>query len=58
VVGGSTYEEACHLERYCRHLGSGVSVVLGGTTVHNARSLIGELQTVRKHLSGPGILNR
>lgn len=51
VVGGSTYEEACHLERYCRQLGSGVSVVLGGTTVHNAKSMVTELQAVKKHLT-------
>lgn len=52
IVGGSTYEEACHLERYCEMFPT-VKVVLGGTRVHNGTSLIKELRTTQRSLSAP-----
>lgn len=50
IVGGSTYEEACHLERYAQ-LQPAVKVVLGGTQVLNSTMLIEDVRSIQKHLS-------
>merc|ERR1719427_630096 len=38
VVGGSTYEEIAYVEGFNLSNSSGITVVLGGTYVHNSRT--------------------
>lgn len=49
VVGGSTYEEACHLERYTS-LHPNVKIALGGTQVLNSTQLIQQVRAIQRHL--------
>lgn len=52
IVGGSTYKEAQVLRQYNDQV-PGVSIVLGGTTVHNSKSIMEDLQTIREQLGLP-----
>jgi len=44
VIGGTTYEEARDVDALNRSWEGGRSVVLGGTTVHNSRSFLEEVE--------------
>eukprot|EP00005_Dracoamoeba_jomungandri_P004389 CAMPEP_0174258166 /NCGR_PEP_ID=MMETSP0439-20130205/7217_1 /TAXON_ID=0 /ORGANISM="Stereomyxa ramosa, Strain Chinc5" /LENGTH=551 /DNA_ID=CAMNT_0015341577 /DNA_START=58 /DNA_END=1709 /DNA_ORIENTATION=- len=44
MVGGATYEEACALDKISKQ--SNVSIILGGSTIHNSKSFIRELWNV------------
>lgn len=50
IVGGSTYEESCHLWRYCQMVPS-VKAILGGTSIQTASSLMTQIRAVQRHLS-------
>eukprot|EP00698_Gefionella_okellyi_P006279 TRINITY_DN15664_c0_g1_i1.p1 TRINITY_DN15664_c0_g1~~TRINITY_DN15664_c0_g1_i1.p1 ORF type:complete len:564 (-),score=134.59 TRINITY_DN15664_c0_g1_i1:379-2070(-) len=45
IVGGATYEESVAIHQKVMALHPGVSVVLGGTTVHNSASFIADVQS-------------
>jgi hypothetical protein len=50
IVGGSTYEESCHLWRYCEMVPS-VKAIIGGTSIQTATSLMAQVRAVQRHLS-------
>lgn len=39
IVGGTTFEEACHIDRYMK-LNPGVTILIGGNTVLNAKKVM------------------
>lgn len=48
-VNGSTFEEAAYIRKYNETV-PGASILLGGTTVHNSRSIVQYLESMEKAL--------
>lgn len=51
IIGGTTFEEACHLKRYTEKLQPTVNIVLGGTRVLNSTILVDEMRALKRHLA-------